>query len=72
MDKTSTGTATIGEASKCAESGKMSMSRPPKMIRILENVVNLNKIFSAKEGPENMPKNQKKKWGENGLFIGKT
>ncbi len=52
-DKTSTGKAKIGEASKCAESGRTSMSRPPKMPKILGNVVdlvkkNLNQIGAPK------------------------
>ncbi len=61
MDETSTRKAKIGEPSKCAESGKTSMSRPPKMSGILEKVVNLMKnSLSERRAPKKLQTTQKR------------
>ncbi len=46
------------------------MQRPPKMPRILRNVVSLMKIFSAKGGPKKQLQKPEKE-GSGGLFIAK-
>ncbi len=70
-DETSTGKAKIGETSKCAESRKTMMSRPPKLPRILRNVEDMKKKTLSQRAPRANSK-KPEMGGRNGLYIGKN
>ncbi len=57
--------------SKCAESLKSSMPRPPKMPKVLKKVEDLVKKCSAKGEPQGLPE-KPEEYAHKGLFIGKT